>query len=318
MGGEEITMKPTHVGLVVFVAAVWGVNFVVIDVGLQDFPPLLFSALRFILAAIPAVFFVGSPRVAWRWVLIVGIVLGVLKFSFLFIGMHVGMPAGLASLVLQSQAAFTIVLATLLLRERPRAVQLVGLGVAMAGIVLVGTRLGGTTPVAGFLLVLAAAACWGLANIATRKANPPDMFRFMVWVSVVPPLPLLILSAVFEGVQDDLAALRSMSVSGVVAAVYVAWVATLLGYAIWGYLIRIHGATSVAPYALLIPVFGLGAAAVFQGEPLTAVTILASVLVISGVAVGAVRLPRSASSEAIVPVGGTDDAVPVLTARRLP
>lgn len=311
-------MKPSHVAMAICVAAVWGVNFVVIDVGLQDFPPLLFSALRFILAAIPAVFFVGSPRVAWRWVLIVGIVLGVLKFSFLFVGMHVGMPAGLASLVLQSQAAFTVVFATLLLRERPRAVQLAGMGVAMTGIVLVGTRLGGTTPVAGFLLVLAAAVCWGLANIATRKANPPDMFRFMVWVSVVPPLPLLILSALFEGVEQDLAALRSLSVTGVVAAVYVAWAATLLGYAVWGYLIRVHGATPVAPYALLIPVFGLGAAAVFQGEPMTAVTILASVLIISGIALGAVRRRRRSPAGDTAALAGTDEPVPALTARHRP
>ncbi|MGN9806815.1 EamA family transporter [Micromonospora sp. L32] len=285
-------MKPAHVLLAVLVAAIWGVNFVVIDVGLDDFPPLLFSALRFLLAAVPAVFFVGPPRVAWRWVVIVGIVLGVLKFSFLFIGMHIGMPPGLASLVLQSQAAFTVLFAAVLLREQPRVAQLGGMAIAAAGIVLVGLRLGATAPVVGFLLVIVAAVCWGLSNVATRRASPPDMFRFMVWVSLVPPVPLLVLSLLFEGAGKDLAALRSMTPSGAAATVYVAWVATLLGYAVWGHLIKVHGATPVAPYALLIPVFGLAAAALFRDEPVTMVTVVAAVLVIAGIAIGAVRPGR--------------------------
>ena len=284
-------MKPSHVATAVLVAAIWGVNFVVIDVGLDDFPPLLFSALRFLLAAVPAVFFVGPPRVPWRWVLTVGVVLGVAKFSLLFIGMNVGMPAGLSSLVLQSQVPFTIAFAALLLRERPRRVQLVGTAVAVAGMVLVGMRLGTTAPMLGFVLVVAAALCWGLANVATRKASPPDMFRFMVWVSAVPPVPLLLLSAMFEGPRTDLEALRGLDLSGIAATLYVAWAATLLGYALWGYLLRTYSAAAVSPYALLIPVFGLAAGSVFRDEPVTMVTVLAAVLVIAGIAIGALS-PR--------------------------
>jgi O-acetylserine/cysteine efflux transporter len=162
--------------------------------------------------------------------LAVGVVLGVMKFSLLFIGMKAGMPAGLSSLVLQCQAAFTILFATLLLREKPRRQQVAGMAIAVAGVVLVGVRLGSTAPLSAFLLVIGAAVCWGVANVATRKASPPDMFRFMVWVSAVPPIPLVLLSLVFEGPGTDLRALRGLDLSGAATALYVAWIGTLAGY----------------------------------------------------------------------------------------
>ncbi|MFF3546812.1 EamA family transporter [Streptomyces platensis] len=281
-------MKPVHVALAVVVAAVWGVNFVVIDVGLRDFPPLLFSAVRFLLAALPAVFFVGRPRVAWRWVITVGITLGIMKFGMLFIGMHAGLPPGLASLVLQGQAVFTVLFAALLLKERARRAQIAGMVIASVGIVLAGLDSTAGT-LAGFLLVVGAAACWGLSNIAMRKAGPPDTFRFMVWVSVVPPIPLALLSVPFEGWDADLRALQHLNLSGVGAALYVAWGATLFGFAAWGYLLRTYSAPTVAPFSLLVPIFGLAAAWIFQGERMTALTFCAAALVIAGIAVGMVR-----------------------------
>ncbi|MCL6299527.1 EamA family transporter [Streptomyces kronopolitis] len=284
-------MKPVHVALAVVVAAVWGVNFVVIDVGLRDFPPLLFSAVRFLLAALPAVFFVGRPRVAWCWVIAVGVTLGIMKFGMLFIGMHAGLPPGLASLVLQGQAVFTVLFAAVLLKERARRVQIVGMAIASVGIVLAGLDSTVGT-LAGFLLVVGAAACWGLSNIAMRKAGPPDTFRFMVWVSVVPPIPLALLSVPFEGWDTDLRALRHLNLGGVSAALYVAWGATLFGFAAWGYLLRTYDAPTVAPFSLLVPVFGLAAAWIFQGEQMTVLTFCATALVIAGIAVGMVRRPK--------------------------
>lgn len=132
--GEPRTMRPLHIALAALVAAVWGVNFVVIEVGLAHFPPLLFSALRFLVAALPAVFFVGRPKVAWKWIVSVGLVLGVAKFGLLFIGMDRGMPAGLSSLVLQVQAVFTALFAAVALGERPGGIRVVGMAVALAGI----------------------------------------------------------------------------------------------------------------------------------------------------------------------------------------
>lgn len=286
-------MTPKHIALALTVAAVWGANFVVIDVGLADFPPLLFSALRFLLAAFPAVLFVGRPQVRWRWILIVGVVLGVCKFSLLFIGMKAGMPSGLSSLVLQVQAVFTVTFAAVLLKERPRRQQLAGLSVAVFGIVIVGLDSRSYAPLSAFLLIIAAGVCWGLANVATRKASPPDMLRFMVWVSVVPPIPLLLLSGIFEGVHQDLTALRELSASGIASTVYVAYAATLFGYGAWGFLIRTYGTGAVAPYSLAIPVFGLATAAVFQGERLDLVTGLASLLVLAGISVSTLPMPAA-------------------------
>ncbi|MFK0292672.1 EamA family transporter [Streptomyces sp. NPDC090442] len=286
-------MKPVHVALAVVVAAVWGANFVVIDVGLRDFPPLLFSAVRFLLAALPAVFFVGPPRVPWRWVIAVGVALGIMKFGMLFIGMHEGLPAGLASLVLQGQAVFTVLFAAVLLKERPRRVQIVGMVIAAAGIVLAGLDSTAGT-LGGFLLVVGAGACWGVSNIAMRRASPPDTFRFMVWVSVVPPVPLALISLPFEGWDADLRALQHLNVSGVGAALYVAWGATLFGFAAWGFLLRTYDAPTVAPFSLLVPIFGLASAWVFQGERMTALTYCATALVIAGIAVGMLRRPKKA------------------------
>ncbi|GID31759.1 EamA family transporter [Paractinoplanes brasiliensis] len=282
-------MRPRDIGLAVAVMAIWGFNFVMIDVGLDHFPPLLFNALRFTLAAFPAVLFAGRPQVPWRWIVAVGLILGVSKFSLLFAGMAAGMPAGLSSLVLQSQAVFTMVFAVLLLRERPRPVQIAGLLVAVAGVGLVATRMGAAF--GAFLLIVGAAACWGLSNIATRKASPPDTLRFMIWVSAVASIPLIGLTLLVDGASADLAALRSFDLPALGSLVYVALISTLAGFAVWGRLMQTYGASTVAPFSMLVPFFGLASAAVFLGERIHAVDIAGGVLVIGGILLGLVKNP---------------------------
>jgi O-acetylserine/cysteine efflux transporter len=277
-------MRPRDIALAVAVMAAWGVNFVMIDTGLTLFPPLMFNALRFTLAGIPAVFFVGRPQVRWRWVIAVGLALGVTKFSLLFAGMAAGMPAGLSSLVLQCQAVFTVLFAVLLLRERPRAVQIAGLAVAFAGIVVVGSRIG--SDLGPFLLIIAAGAAWGVSNIATRQASPPDTLRFMVWVSVVAAGPLILLSLLVEGPSRDAVALHHLTWKPILALAYVVVVATLAGFGAWGYLIRKYGAATTAPFSMLVPIFGLAAAAVLLGERITTVDVLGGLLVVGGILLG--------------------------------
>ncbi|GHJ44919.1 membrane protein [Catellatospora sp. TT07R-123] len=282
-------MRPRDILLAVAVAAAWGFNFVAIEAGLDRMPPLLFCALRFGLAAVPALFFVGRPQVAWRWVIAVGLILGVVKFSLLFAGMAAGLPAGLSSLVLQSQAIFTTVFAVALLRERPALRQWAGLGVALLGVALVAGRLGTDRPVEGFLLVLAAAVAWGLSNIVMRKAAPPSVLRFMVWVSAVATLPLLGLSLLFEGPDRIAPALRALDLTGLGALAYIAGISTLAGFAGWGALISRYGAATVAPFSMLVPFFGMSSAALWLGEPLHATDLVAGVLVVGGVLLGAAR-----------------------------
>ncbi|MGW4895916.1 EamA family transporter [Kitasatospora sp. NPDC004240] len=309
-------MSPRHIALAVLVAAVWGLNFVLIHVGLENFPPLLFCALRFAVVAVPAIFFVGRPKVAWKWILAVGLVLGVVKFGLLFLGMHAGMPAGLSSLVLQSQAIFTAVFAAALLRERPGGRRIAGLAIAFAGIGLTAVDRGLDGPLGAFALVILSAAAWGLSNVLTRRASPPDALRWMVWVSAVPPLPLLALSLLVEGPAADLAALRSITPAGLGAIGYVGLVSTLFGFVAWSFLLRSYDATAVAPYSLLVPVFGMTSAWLLLGEPVSPLAGFAALLVIIGIGITALRpgarsgaagrwprtrSPRSAAPAAAVP-----------------
>ncbi|ARE76436.1 EamA family transporter [Streptomyces sp. NPDC059558] len=286
-------MRPVHTALAVLVAAVWGFNFVVIEIGLDHFPPLLLSALRFLVAALPAVFFVGRPKAAWKWIVGVGIALGIAKFGLLFTGMAAGMPAGLSSLVLQIQSVFTAVLAAVVLRERPGRVRVLGMGVALAGIAVAAVDGGTSGPVLGFTLVVAAAACWGVSNVLTRKASPPDALNFMVWVCTVPVLPLLALSLLLEGPERDLAALRSLDWSGVAVIGYVAWVSTVFGFVAWSYLLRRYPASAVAPFSLLVPVFGMSSAALVLGESVSGLRWLAAVLLVGGVALTSLAPARA-------------------------
>ncbi|MFF7183888.1 EamA family transporter [Streptomyces sp. NPDC008222] len=304
-------MRPAHLALAVLVTAVWGVNFTVIEIGLGHFPPLLFSALRFLAAAVPAVFFVGRPKLrawdgvspartklrawdgvspartklrAWGWIVSVGLVLGVAKFGLLFLGMNAGMPAGLSSLVLQIQSVFTALIAFAVLGERPTRIGALGMAVALVGIVLAAVDEGTAGPLGAFALVIAAAAFWGLSNVLTRKASPPDALNFMVWVSTVPVLPLLGLSLLTEGPSRDLAALRALDWQGVGVVLYVAWITTVFGFGAWGWLLRRHPASTVAPFSLLVPVFGMSSAALFLGEQITPLRWGAAALLVGGVA----------------------------------
>jgi O-acetylserine/cysteine efflux transporter len=294
-GGTIDPVKPRDLGLAVLVALVWGVNFVVIEVGLDSMPPLLFVTLRFALCAVPAVFLVGRPTVAWRWVVAVAVSLAVVKFPLLFAGMAAGMPAGLSALVLQSQAVFTAVFAAALLRERPGRRAVTGLAVATAGIVLLGARLGAGRPGAAFALVVAAGAAWGLANVAMRRAAAPDLLNFMVWVSVVATPMLAVLSLAVDGPSAVAAAVRALDLGAVGAIVYVAVLSTLFGFGAWGMLMRRYGAATVAPFAMLAPVFALASSAVLLGEEVGPVQILGGAAVLAGVLLGAVPgsfLPR--------------------------
>ncbi|MEU8527912.1 EamA family transporter [Streptomyces sp. NPDC048629] len=291
-------MRPVHIALAALVAAVWGVNFVVIEIGLDHFPPLLFSALRFLAAALPAVFFVGRPKVAWKWIVGVGLALGVAKFGLLFTGMDLGAPAGLSSLILQVQAVFTALIAFVALGERPRPLQVAGMAVALAGIGVAAYDEGASGPLVGFGLCVAAAACWGVSNVLTRKASPPDALNFMVWTCTVPVVPLVALSLLLEGPERDLAALRGLDWTGVGVIVYVAWITTIFGFGAWAWLLRRYPASSVAPFSLLVPVFGMSSAALILGEGVSPLRWCAAALLVGGVALTSIRFGGGEAGEA--------------------
>lgn len=230
----------------------------------------------------------------------VGLALGVAKFGLLFIGMDRGMGAGLSSLVLQVQAVFTAILAALVLGERPGRVRVLGMVVALAGIGVAAVDEGASGPVLAFVLVIAAAACWGVSNVLTRRAAPPDSLNFMVWVSTVPVLPLLGLSLLFEGWDRDRDALAALDWSGAGIILYVAWIVTIFGFGAWGFLLSRYQASSVAPFTLLVPVFGMSSAALLLGESVSPLRWCAAALLVGGVALTSLagaRRTRAAAPE---------------------
>jgi O-acetylserine/cysteine efflux transporter len=277
-------MPARSIALLVLVTAVWGVNFVVIHVGLDHFPPLLFNALRFTFMALPAVFLVGLPRVPWKVVAAFGFLLGVVKFGLLFVSIDLGMPAGLSSLLLQLQVIFTIVFAGFVLHERPRREQIAGASVAFAGLAVIGVDRAASAPVIPFLLILAAAAAWGVTNVMTRMAQPPDPLAMLVWASLVPPLPLLGLSLLFEGPGEIGDALGAIDLEAIGALAFVSLVSGLFGFAAWTTMLKRHTAASVTPFALLVPVFGIASAALLLGERPSPLELGGAVLICAGLA----------------------------------
>jgi O-acetylserine/cysteine efflux transporter len=278
-------MSPRDLLLALIVVIAWGVNFVVIKVGLHGVPPMLLGALRFMLAAFPAVFFVKRPQLPWRWLLAYGVTISLGQFAFLFSAMYVGMPAGLASLVLQAQAFFTLIFAAFFLHERFRLPNVAGLLIAAAGLAVIGMQGGHAMTLAGFLLTLCAACSWALGNIVTKKVGKVDLVGLVVWGSLIPPLPFLALSYAFEGPQRIAAALSGISAMSIFAIVYLAFIATLIGYGLWSRLLSRYPASQVAPFSLLVPIVGLASASLFLDERLSGVQIAGAVLVMAGLAV---------------------------------
>lgn len=277
-------MRRTHVLLAALVAAVWGANFVAVDIGLRTFPPFLFVALRYLLTMVPMLF-VARPKVRLRYLAAVGLLLGVGQFGLLFLGMSIGMPPGLSSLVLQIQAVFTLLFGLALLRERPTSHQVVGLVIAVAGIVVIAVDRGLSAPLVPFLLVVAAGAAWGAGNIAGRKAEADNPFGLLVWSSAFPPLPMLGLSLAFEGPGRIVHALTHLTWPAIGALLYVVVLATLLGYGIWLTLLHRYAAAAVAPFSLLAPVVGVLTAWLVVGEAPSPTELGGGVLVLVGLGV---------------------------------
>jgi drug/metabolite transporter (DMT)-like permease len=290
--------------LAAVVAVLWGANFLAIHVGLEHYPPLFLAALRFVVLAIPTVLLVPRPRVPLRWLIGYGLGFGTVQFLFLFVAMDVGMPTGLASLVLQASAPFTVLLGAVLLRERMSARQVVGITLAVVGLLAIAVAQAQAAALIPLVLTLIGALGWAFGNLAARLADPPNPLHLTLWMSVVPPIPLLAASLLTEGPVADWAALRGAvtleGVPGVLSIAYLAILATVLGSGIWTTLMRRYPAGVVAPYSLLVPVVGIALAAAALGERPSAVELVAGVVIVGGVLLGT---PRPMSAPVTVDVG---------------
>jgi len=275
-------MPRRHVLLALVVAVCWAVNFVVIDIGLESFPPLLFAALRFGLTAFPAILFLPRPDVRWRVVVAVGLFIGVGQFGVLFVAMNTGLPAGLASVIAPLQPVFTIPLAVVALGERPSLRQVVGVSLAIAGLGTIALGRAHGVPLQAVALGVASAASWGCGNVVTRAARPQRPFSLLVWSSLAAPAPLLGLSLIFEGVGRWQSAASSISASGIIALAYVIVVSTFFGYGTWYWLMSRYQASTVAPFTLLVPIVGIVTAWLVRGEHPSCGELLGSLVVLIG------------------------------------
>jgi O-acetylserine/cysteine efflux transporter len=280
----KTTMTPTDILIALAVVTIWGVNFVVIKIGLQDLPPVLFTALRFLFAALPLVFFVRRPKAAWGLVCAYGLFQFALQFTLLFSGIRLGLPAGLASLVIQLQAFFTIGLAVLMLGERPHAVHLVGALIAFCGMALVALHLEGQATLAGFVLVVLGGVCWAVANIVTRKMGQVNALSLVVWGSLIATPPLLLASLLMEGADAWRLAFDAFTFKSLLTVLFQSYPNTILGFGIWSMLVRKYAAATIAPFTLLVPIAGMTSAALFLGESLEWWKIAAGLLVLGGLA----------------------------------
>jgi O-acetylserine/cysteine efflux transporter len=274
-----------HVLLALLVVAIWGFNFVIIKLSVEAMPPILAAGLRFVAAALPAVFFIRPPRAPWYLVVGFGLAFGFALYGFLNLAVAWGMSAGLSSLVLQTQAFFTMALAFMLLGERPSRFQVLGALIAFAGIGVIALERAAATALIPLGMTLLAALSWGVANVLTRKAGRINALAFTVWGALAAPVPLIGLSLLVEGPPAVLAALAGFGWQEAGLIAFLAYPATLLGGAIWNWLLGQHPASVVAPFTLLVPITGLMSGYLVLGEVITPIEVGGAVLVIAGLLV---------------------------------
>ncbi|MFC7451163.1 EamA family transporter [Rhodococcus daqingensis] len=286
-----MTNRDRALGLTV--ALLWGLNFLAIRAGLDHFPPFFFAALRFLVIAIPVVLFVPRPKVPLRWLVLYGFGFGVAQFGFLFWAMNTGMPTGLASLVLQASAPFTVLLGALLLREHVSGRQLLGIAVAVCGMAMIGWDRAQHAALLPVLLTLLAALGWAFGNLGNRLARADNPLRLTLWMTVVAPLPMLALSAAVEGPTVGWSALAgSFSAEGwpaLAGLAYIVLLGTIAGSGLWSALMSRYPAGTVAPFSLLVPIVGIGAAWLVLGERPSLLSLAGAVVVVVGCLGGMAR-----------------------------
>ncbi|GAA4047427.1 EamA family transporter [Arthrobacter methylotrophus] len=306
-------MNIRHSALAVLVAVLWGLNFVAIDFGLHpasgngsngsggaaNVPPLLFVAMRFVLVVFPCIFFVRKPDVSWKAIIGVGLFMSAGQFGLLYLGMALGMPAGLASLVLQAQVLLTVLLAARFLGERPSKRQLTGVVLGVAGLALVAVGRSLVAPVVPLMIVLAAALSWAAGNIIARKAKAASGLGLVVWSGAVVPLPLAALSLMVDGPAAVVGTLTNLQPATILSALYTAVFASLVGYGIWNRLLSLYPSSAVVPFTLLVPVVGMTAAWLLISEIPTTAELAGGLLLLGGVATAVLQRRAKAAAPAL-------------------
>jgi O-acetylserine/cysteine efflux transporter len=281
-------MTPRDIFLACLVSLVWGLAFVFVKFGLEDFSASQLTVLRFVMIAIPALF-LPRPRVGWGLLIGTSLFLFLGQFLLLFFAYRAGLPPGLASVAVQMHVFFTVALAALLLRERPNPMQSLGMAIAFIGLVLIGmtagAQHGGDLPLLALILVVVGAINWAIGNLLVKRIGPTPMLPLMAWLSLVPPLPAFAISLLLDDQPPLWTALAHASALGLISALYLGLVATVLGYGLWSFLLTRYPTASVAPFALLTPVTGVVASAILFGERFPPLRYAGMAMILIGLAV---------------------------------
>ncbi|MQB09763.1 O-acetylserine/cysteine exporter [Agrobacterium sp. ICMP 6402] len=275
-------MALPHILLALITVFLWGFNFVAIKIGVTDMPPLFLTGLRYLCAAVPLVFFLPKPNVPWRHMIVYGMAMGFFQFGLLYPAIKLGLPAGLASLVMQSQAFFTLALAVVFLGERPLPSQVMGAVIAFGGLAVIGAERMTMAAFVPLLMGVGSAIAWAVGNIVNRRIGQVNAVSFVAWTSLVPVLPLVALSLVVEGPGAIAEGLANATATTALVVVYMAYGATIVGAGIWSYLLLRYPAGTVAPFSLLVPVVGFISAYLAFAEHITLFEVLGAGLVILG------------------------------------
>ncbi|HWR85433.1 MAG TPA: EamA family transporter [Rhodoglobus sp.] len=300
-------MSPRHLLLGILVAVIWGFNFLAIRFGIDDMPPLLFVAIRFLFVAIPAVFLLKPPAIGWRNIVLIGSFMSLGQFALLYVSMELGMPAGLASLLLQTQVVLTVVVAAVLLRERPTRVQLVGILVGMAGLTTVVAAHAQSAPWLPVVVILLAALSWAIGNVLSRRAKAASGLSLVVWSGAVVPIPAFALSLLIETPPVVFDALTHITLDAVLSTAYTVVFASFVGYGIWNTLLARYPAGSVAPLTLLVPPIGILSAWLVLGEVPTVLELVGGAVMLTGLAIAVIR--RRSASVVAAPVHLRDEVL---------
>ncbi|HWM32846.1 MAG TPA: EamA family transporter [Pseudolysinimonas sp.] len=288
-------MTVRHTLLALLVVVIWGLNFLAIDAGLDDMPPLLFLAIRFTFVVFPAIFFLRPPKIGWRNIVLIGGFLSLGQFALLYISLKLGMPPGLASLLHQSQVVLTVIVAAVLLRERPTRRQLLGIVIGMLGLAVVVAGHGQVAPWVPIVVLFGASLSWAIGNVLTRRAQAPGSLSLVVWSGAVVPIPAFGLSLVVESPDAVFSALGNIGWPAVLSTLYTVVLSSLVGYGIWNHLIATYPASAVVPFALLIPIVGILAAWIAVGEQPTLTEAVGGAVMLVGLAVAVIVWGRRAT-----------------------
>lgn len=291
---EGTSMKIKDLILALLVVIVWGANFTVIKLGLDGVPPMLLVALRFTLVVFPAIFFIKPPKIDLKHLLLYGFAVGVGQFGCLFYAIHIGMPAGLASIIVQLQAFISPLLAYLILKENLKSKQLLGFFVAAVGLLVIGIASSkdgiSSIPIAAILLTICAPIFWSISNIVViiaskkskEKGEQLNMLSLVVWGSLVPPIPTLILALLIDSPQTLINSILNLNIMSIFSVFYLAFGATLFGYGFWSILISKYPLNKISPLSLLVPITGLLTARIVLLEKLSSLQWLGVSIIIIG------------------------------------